>query len=74
MKAIEYRTTKARAPRTNRFVERMNWTLLDECFRVGGQSTWCESVQQLPAFPTAASTLQPHGAATRRRNAGSGFR
>ena len=27
-------------PRTNGFVERMNRTLLDECFRVAGRTTW----------------------------------
>src|SRR5262249_2200913 len=33
MEGIEHRTTKVRSPRTNGFVERMNRTLLDECFR-----------------------------------------
>ena len=37
---IEHRTTKVRSPRTNGFVERMNRTLLDECFRVSGRQTW----------------------------------
>jgi len=37
---IEHRTTKVRSPRTNGFVERMNRTLLDECFRVAGRTTW----------------------------------
>ena len=37
---IEHRTTKIRSPRTNGFVERMNRTLLDECFRVEGRKTW----------------------------------
>ena len=36
---IEHRTTKVRSPRTNGFVERMNKTLLDECFRVEGRKT-----------------------------------
>lgn len=27
-------------PRTNAFFERMNRTLLDECFRAAGQQTW----------------------------------
>ena len=49
MEGIEHRTTKVRSPRTNGFVERMNRTLLDECFRVGGRSTWYESVEQLQA-------------------------
>ncbi len=37
---IEHRTTKVRSPRTNGFVERMNRTLLDQCFRVAGRQTW----------------------------------
>lgn len=37
---IEHRTTRVRSPRTNGFVERMNRTLLDECFRVEGRKTW----------------------------------
>ena len=40
MEGIEHRTTKVRSPRTNGFVERMNRTLLDECFRVEGRTTW----------------------------------
>jgi len=40
MEGIEHRTTKIRSPRTNGFVERMNRTLLDECFRVAGRTTW----------------------------------
>jgi transposase InsO family protein len=46
---IQHRTTKVRTPRTNGFVERMNRTLLDECFRVGGRTTWYETVEQLQA-------------------------
>jgi transposase InsO family protein len=37
---IEHRTTRVRSPRTNGFVERMNRTLLDECFRVQGRKNW----------------------------------
>lgn len=40
MNDIEHRTTRIRSPRTNGFVERMNRTLLDECFRVAGRQTW----------------------------------
>ncbi len=40
MEDIEHRTTKIRHPQTNGFVERMNRTLLDECFRVQGRQTW----------------------------------
>jgi len=37
---IEHRNTKVRSPRTNGFVERMNRTLLEECFEVKGRQTW----------------------------------
>jgi len=40
MEDIDHRTTKVRSPRTNGFVERMNRTLLDGCFRVQGRQTW----------------------------------
>jgi transposase InsO family protein len=40
MEDIKHRTTRVRSPRTNGFVERMNRTLLDECFRVYGRTTW----------------------------------
>ena len=40
VEGIEHRTTRVRSPRTNGFVERMNRTLLDECFRVQGRTTW----------------------------------
>src|SRR5262249_122379 len=40
MEGIEHRTTRVHTPRTNGFVERMNRTLLDECFRVAGRTTW----------------------------------
>lgn len=44
---IEHRTTKVRSPRTNGFVERMNRTLLDECFRVAGRTTWYSDVHEI---------------------------
>jgi transposase InsO family protein len=44
---IEHRNTRVRTPRTNGFVERMNRTLLDECFRVEGRKTWYEDTVQL---------------------------
>ena len=44
---IEHRTTKVRSPRTNGFVERMNRTLLDECFRVAGRTTWYISPEEI---------------------------
>lgn len=37
---IEHRNTKVRSPRTNGFVERMNRTLLDECFRIADRQIW----------------------------------
>lgn len=40
LEGIEHRTTRVRTPQTNGFVERMNRTLLDECFRVEGRKTW----------------------------------
>jgi transposase InsO family protein len=36
-----------RHPQTNGFVERMNRTLLDECFRVGGRQTWYVSIEEI---------------------------
>ena len=47
MEDIEHRTTKIRSPRTNGFVERMNRTLLDECFRVQGRQTWYIGVEEI---------------------------
>ena len=44
---IEHRRTKIRSPRTNGFVERMNRTLLDECFRVKDRTTWYTSPAQI---------------------------
>lgn len=44
---IEHRNTKVRSPRTNGFVERMNRTLLDECFRVEGRKTWYIEVDEI---------------------------
>ena len=37
---LNRRATRVRSPRTNGFMERMNRTLLDECFRVAGRTTW----------------------------------
>ena len=47
MEGIEHRTTRVRSPRTNGFVERMNRTLLDECFRVAGRTTWYVEVEEI---------------------------
>jgi transposase InsO family protein len=42
VEGIDHRKTRVRSPRTNGFVERMNRTLLDECFSVEGRKTWYE--------------------------------
>ena len=44
---IEHRNTKVKSPRTNGFVERMNRTLLDECFRVQGRQTWYIEIEEI---------------------------
>lgn len=47
MEGIDHRTTKVRSPRTNGFVERMNRTLLDECFRVQGRTKWYAGPEEI---------------------------
>lgn len=47
MEGVEHRTTRVRTPRTNGFVERMNRTLLDECFRVSGRTTWYLEISEI---------------------------
>jgi len=47
MENIEHRNTRVRTPRTNGFVERMNRTLLDECFRVEGRKTWYVEIEEI---------------------------
>jgi transposase InsO family protein len=49
MEGIEHRNTRVRTPRTNGFVERMNRTLLDECFRIAGRTTWYLEPTQIQA-------------------------
>lgn len=44
---IEHRNTKVGTPRTNGFVERMNRTLLDECFRVKGRENWYLTIDEI---------------------------
>ena len=44
-----HRTTKVRSPRTNRFIERMNRSILDECFRIRGRTTWYECIVEIQA-------------------------
>jgi transposase InsO family protein len=64
VEGIEHRTTKVRSPRTNGFVERMNRTLLDECFRVKGRTTWYmapEEIQRdLDVFIAFYNELRTH--------------
>jgi hypothetical protein len=61
---IEHRNTKVRSPRTNGFVERMNRTLLDECFRVKGRETFYLSIAEiqrdLDAFMTHYNLERSH--------------
>src|SRR4051812_6504182 len=49
VEGIKHRTTKVRCPRTNGFVERMNRTLLDECFRVQGRQKWYTAPEEIQA-------------------------
>ena len=61
---IAHRNTKVRSPRTNGFVERMNRTLLDECFRVKGRETFYLSIAEiqrdLDAFMTYYNLERSH--------------
>jgi transposase InsO family protein len=47
LEGIDHRTTQVRSPRTNGFVERLNRTLLDECFRVAGRTTWYTASEEI---------------------------
>jgi transposase InsO family protein len=47
VEGIEHRTTRVRGPQTNGFVERMNRTLLDECFRVKCRTTWYMAPEEI---------------------------
>jgi len=47
LEGIEHRTTRIRSPQTHGFVERMNRTLLDECFRVEGRKTWYQEPAEI---------------------------
>jgi transposase InsO family protein len=51
MEGIEHRTTKVRSLRTTGFAERMNRTLLDECFHVQGRTRWYTSPDEIQADP-----------------------
>jgi len=73
LEEIEHRTTKIRTPRTNGFGERMNRTLLDDCFRVTRRTTWYRealTIEELPGFVPAdetATTPQARASAGRGR-------
>jgi transposase InsO family protein len=47
LEGIEHRTTRVHTPRTNGFVERMSRTLLDECLRVAGRTTWYVEIDEI---------------------------
>jgi len=62
--ANAHRNTKVRTPRTNGLVERMNRTLLDECFRVKGRENWYLTIDEirrdLDAFMTHYNLERSH--------------
>ena len=64
MEGIDHRNTRVRTPRTNGFVERMNRTLLDECFRVAGRTTWyvdtAEIQRDLDTYLDEYNNRRPH--------------
>jgi transposase InsO family protein len=76
VEGIKHRTTKVRSPRTNGFVERMNRTLLDECFRVQGRTKWYtapdEIQRDLDSFMAFYNFRRTHQGYRRRQNAGQG--
>ncbi len=65
VEGIKHRTTKVRSPRTNGFVERMNRTLLDECFRVQGRTKWYTAPTRFSATSTPSWPSTTSGAPTR---------
>jgi transposase InsO family protein len=62
---VDHRTTKIRSPRTNGFVERLNRTRLDECFRVAGRQIWYLTVEELQQDLDRFLTTTIGGARTR---------
>jgi hypothetical protein len=65
VEGIKHRTTKVRSPRTNGFVERMNRTLLDECFRVQGRTKWYTEPDEFSATSTPLWPFTTSGEHTR---------
>ena len=74
VEGIEHRTTQVRSPRTNGFVERMNRTLLDECFRVEGRTTWYLEPPRSSATSTASWRTTTSSAAIRATASAAGRR
>jgi transposase InsO family protein len=64
LEEIEHRTTKVRRPQSNRFIERLHRTLLDEHFRIKGREKFYESVAEmqadLDAYLVIYNTKRPH--------------
>jgi len=64
IEGVDHRKTKVRSPRTNGFVERMNRTLLEECFKVEGRRTWyvepAEIQRDLDKFMTYYNLKRSH--------------
>jgi hypothetical protein len=56
---------RLRSPRTNGFVERINRTLLDECFRVQGRTKWYTALDELKADLDTFMAFYNVGAPTR---------
>jgi len=48
MESLEQRTTRVHTLHTNGFVGRMKRTLLDECFRIAGRTTWYVGSKEIP--------------------------
>ncbi|GAB3125269.1 IS481 family transposase [Novispirillum itersonii] len=57
LEGIEHKRTKVSRPQSNRIVERLHRTLLDEHFRVEGRKTWFETVDEMQ---TALDTYLIH--------------
>lgn len=64
LEEIEHRTTKARQPQSNGFVERLHRTLLDEHFRIQGRTKWYEALEEMQAdlddYLVIYNTKRPH--------------
>ena len=65
MEEIEHRTTRVRSPRINGFVERMNRTLLDECFRIKGARPGTSRSKRSSATSTSSASTTIWSGATK---------